>query len=141
MAGNFRFVQQIQNIMVQFFCRFESAIYILRKELLSSDIYKIFEVKKWWNRNDFRISERTNPRSHLKREFDEKKWLNMNSKPDKECEKRDDIVLLSEIIANSIYWQVTASFDMSEIRNVKSINHRFREIWLSGKVFIFHCMS
>jgi len=65
----------------------------------------------------------------------------MNSKPDKECEKRDDIVLLSEIIANSIYWQVTASFDMSEIRNVKSINHRFREIWLSGKVFIFHCMS
>ena len=105
MAGNFRFVQQTQNIMVQFFCRFESAIYILRKELLSSDIYKIFEVKKWWNRNDFRISERTNPRSHLKREFDEKKWLNMNSKPDKECEKRGDIVLLSEIIANSIYWQ------------------------------------
>jgi hypothetical protein len=46
MAGNFRFVQQTQNIMVQFFCRFESAIYILRKELLSSDIYKIFEVKK-----------------------------------------------------------------------------------------------
>ena len=33
------------------------------------------------------------------------------------------------------YWQVTASLDMSEIRNVKSINHRFREIWLSGKVF------
>jgi hypothetical protein len=29
----------------------------------------------------------------------------MNSKPDKECEKRGDIVLLSEIIANSIYWQ------------------------------------
>jgi hypothetical protein len=41
----------------------------------------------------------------LKREFDEKKWLNMNSRPDKECEKRGDIVLLSEIIANSIYWQ------------------------------------
>ena len=29
----------------------------------------------------------------------------MNSKPDKECEKRGDIVLLSEIIANFIYWQ------------------------------------
>ena len=29
----------------------------------------------------------------------------MNSKPDKECEKRGDIILLSEIIANSIYWQ------------------------------------
>ena len=29
----------------------------------------------------------------------------MGSKPDKECEKRGDIVLLSEIIVNSIYWQ------------------------------------
>jgi len=30
----------------------------------------------------------------------------MNLKPDKECEKRGDIVFLSEIIANSTYWQV-----------------------------------
>ena len=29
----------------------------------------------------------------------------MEPKPDKECGKRDDIVLLSEIIANFIYWQ------------------------------------
>jgi hypothetical protein len=34
-----------------------------------------------------------------------KKWLNMNSKPDKECEIRDEIALLSEILANSICWQ------------------------------------
>ena len=32
--------------------------------------------------------------------------MNMNSKPDKECEKRSDIILLSEIITNSIYWQM-----------------------------------
>ena len=29
----------------------------------------------------------------------------MNSKPDKDCEERGDIILISEIIANSIYWQ------------------------------------
>jgi len=29
----------------------------------------------------------------------------MDPKPDKECENRGDIVLLSEIISNSIYWQ------------------------------------
>ena len=29
----------------------------------------------------------------------------MNPKPDKECEIRGDIVLLPEIIANSIDWQ------------------------------------
>jgi len=29
----------------------------------------------------------------------------MNSKPDKECEKRGDIVSLSEIITNSMYYQ------------------------------------
>jgi hypothetical protein len=29
----------------------------------------------------------------------------MNLKPDKECEKRGDIVFLSEIIKNSMYWQ------------------------------------
>ena len=38
----------------------------------------------------------------------------MNSKPDKECEKRGDIVLLSEIIANSIYWQATCTFAVRE---------------------------
>jgi hypothetical protein len=77
----------------------------------------------------------------LKREFDEKKWLNMNSKPDKECEKRGDIVLLSEIIANSIYWQVSTSLknhhldaefnDITAFPNVEtiSINHRFSDIW------------
>jgi hypothetical protein len=29
----------------------------------------------------------------------------MNAKPDRECEERSDIVLLSDIIANSRYWQ------------------------------------
>jgi hypothetical protein len=42
----------------------------------------------------------------LRRELEEKKWLNMSLKPDKEFEKRGDIVFLSEIITNSIYWQV-----------------------------------
>jgi len=34
----------------------------------------------------------------------------MDPKPDKECEKRGDIVLLPEIIANSIYWQAVMRF-------------------------------
>jgi len=34
--------------------------------------------------------------------FEEKNWLNMNPKPDKESENRDDIILLSEIITNSM---------------------------------------
>jgi hypothetical protein len=46
--------------MVQLFGGFESAIHTLRKEWPSSDVYKIFKVKK---------------------------WLNMLLKPDKECEK------------------------------------------------------
>jgi hypothetical protein len=37
--------------------------------------------------------------------FEVKKWLNMNSKLDNKCENRDDIILLSEIIGNSKYWQ------------------------------------
>ena len=32
--------------------------------------------------------------------FDVKKWLNMNSKPDNKCERGGDIILLSEIITN-----------------------------------------
>ena len=31
----------------------------------------------------------------------------MNSKQDKECERGDDIILLSEIITNYRYWQDT----------------------------------
>jgi hypothetical protein len=31
----------------------------------------------------------------------------MDPKPDKECEKHGDIVLVSGIIANSMYWQAT----------------------------------
>jgi hypothetical protein len=46
----------------------------------------------------------------LKRIFEEKKWLNLNSKPDKECRKCGDIVFLSEIIANYMYWQDTCNF-------------------------------
>ena len=38
--------------------------------------------------------------------FEVKKWLNMNSKQDKEYGRGDDITLLSEIIMNSRYWQV-----------------------------------
>jgi hypothetical protein len=41
----------------------------------------------------------------LKREFDGKICLNMNSKTDKENRSCDDIAFLSEIIANLIFWQ------------------------------------
>jgi hypothetical protein len=51
--------------MVQFLGGFESAIYTLRKELISPDIYKIFEIKK---------------------------WLNINSKPDNKCERGGDVI-------------------------------------------------
>jgi hypothetical protein len=37
--------------------------------------------------------------------FEFKKWLNMEPKTDKERRSCDDIVFLSEIITNSIYWQ------------------------------------
>jgi len=40
----------------------------------------------------------------LKREFDEKKWLNLNFKPDNNCVNREDIILVSEIITYSRYW-------------------------------------
>ncbi len=47
--------------------------------------------------------ERTHRRSRWKNVLDDEiKWLNMNLKPDKECEKGGDIVLLSEIMANTI---------------------------------------
>jgi hypothetical protein len=35
----------------------------------------------------------------------------MDPNPDKECENRGDIVLLSEIIAYSIYWQESNSLE------------------------------
>jgi hypothetical protein len=41
-----------------------------------------------------------------KRELDEIKWLKRDLKPDKECEGRGDIFLLSEIIVNFMCWQV-----------------------------------
>jgi hypothetical protein len=37
--------------------------------------------------------------------FEVKKWLNMESKTDKESRSCDDITFLSEIITNSRYWQ------------------------------------
>lgn len=67
------------------FGRFRPIIYIrlyLPKKLPSSNVYRIFEVKK---------------------------WLNMNSKSDKESRSCGDIAFLSEIIANSIYWQAISS--------------------------------
>jgi hypothetical protein len=36
--------------MVQFFGGFESVIHTLRKESISSDVYKSFEGKKWLNK-------------------------------------------------------------------------------------------
>jgi hypothetical protein len=41
--------------------------------------------------------------------FEFKKWLNMEPKTDKENRGCDDIAFLSEIIANSRYWQETCS--------------------------------
>jgi hypothetical protein len=52
---------------------------------------------------NFWISEGTNLRSFLKKEFDEIKWLNINPKPDKECIKHGDIALIFEIITNSMF--------------------------------------
>ncbi len=49
--------------------------------------------------------------------FEVKKWLNMNSKPDKECERSGDIIYLSEIITNSIYWQDTP-FGLAHLPNI-----------------------
>jgi hypothetical protein len=40
-----------------------------------------------------------------KKDLDEIKRLKMNFKPDKEWEGRGDIGLMSEIMANSMYWQ------------------------------------
>jgi hypothetical protein len=44
-------------------------------------------------------------RDHIRKKIDEIKWLNMAPKPDKDLKKRGDIVLLYEIIKNSVYWQ------------------------------------
>jgi len=41
--------------------------------------------------------------------FELKKWLNMNLKPDKGQEQHEDILFLSEIITNSMYWQKSTS--------------------------------
>ena len=51
-----------------------------------------------------------------KGEIDEIKWLNMNSKQDKGCEERGDIVLLSVIITNSMYWQEICSLGVFKFR-------------------------
>jgi hypothetical protein len=40
----------------------------------------------------------------------------MDPNPDKECENRGDIVLLSEIIADSIYWQALHAKILSVIQ-------------------------
>jgi hypothetical protein len=39
----------------------------------------------------------------LIKEFDEIKWLNINPKPDKEGIKHGDIVLIFEMITNSMF--------------------------------------
>jgi hypothetical protein len=45
----------------------------------------------------------------------------MDRKPNKECEKRGDIILLSEIITNSKYWQLSGP-EISEkgLQNVET---------------------
>ena len=40
----------------------------------------------------------------------------MNLKPDKECEKHSDIVFLSEIITNTIYWQGDMQLELCQIQ-------------------------
>ena len=42
----------------------------------------------------------------------------MELKPDKECEKSDDIVFLSEIITNSMYWQVELKDFINETTHI-----------------------
>ncbi len=56
--------------------------------------------------NESRLLEFDNLGSHLISELDyEIKWLKMISRPVKEFGNCDDIVFLSEIITNSMYWQ------------------------------------
>jgi hypothetical protein len=49
----------------------------------------------------------------------------MNSNPDKECEERGDIILLSIIITNSIYWQEMSGFDSVKFGADSVVYHRF----------------
>ena len=44
--------------------------------------------------------------SDVHKTFDVKKWLNKKLKPDKEFEDGDDIAFLSEIIIDFRFWQV-----------------------------------
>ena len=81
MARDFRLVQLIQNIMVQFSGGYYSEVETLtmiRIDQFGSEVYKIFKVKI---------------------------CLNMKSKTDKEDRSSDDIAFLSEIILNFILWQ------------------------------------
>ena len=54
-----------------------------------------------WKRNPHTAINYDQFSSEVYKIFDVKKWLNMNSKPDNKCENSDDIILLSEIITNS----------------------------------------
>ena len=77
-SENYRFVQQIRNIAIQFLMDLKAQSKHRDKNCPIWMYTKLFEVKK---------------------------WLNMNSKQDKEYRRGDDITLLTEIIMNSRYWQ------------------------------------
>lgn len=51
----------------------------------------------------------------------------MDPNPDKECENRGDIVLLSEIIAYSIYWQGIYSRDSVKFETNLRAYHQFHQ--------------
>jgi len=66
--------------MVQFFCRFERAIYTRRKELSGPDIYETFEVKKGEIETIFEFLNSPIRDHHIKKI----NLLNRGSNPDKE---------------------------------------------------------
>jgi hypothetical protein len=50
----------------------------------------------------------------------------MNSKPDKECKKCGDIVFLSEIITNPMYWQEICSRNSDKLGADFRAYHNFK---------------
>jgi hypothetical protein len=48
----------------------------------------------------------------------------MNSKPYKDCENRGDIILISEIITDSIYWQAVCTRNSIKIGGYFTASHK-----------------
>jgi hypothetical protein len=77
--------------------------------------------------------------------FEFKKWLNMEPKTDKENRSCDDIAFLSEIIANSRYWQDTSTSSAPQTGPENTIYHKWpsKEITqlITGSVIFDFCIG